>query len=68
MAEPVGYAVIRTKVATGRRDVVWQWSVDAPPHYGRGESWRKFYPDTEHYRYVLHAIDGEPVAEPAEVS
>jgi hypothetical protein len=63
---PVGYAVIRTRTVDGLRAVVWQWSSDAPPHYREDESWRKFYPETEHYSYALHAIEGTPVPEDAE--
>jgi hypothetical protein len=66
VAEPVGFAVIRTTVSSGKRAVVWTWSVDAPPLYRQGESWRKFYPSTEHYTYELHAIEGEPVVETVE--
>lgn len=63
MPEPVGFAVIRTKKSSGHRHVVFQWTTDAPPHYGRDETWRKMFPDTEHFAYTLHAIEGEPLAE-----
>lgn len=60
---PIGYAVVRTRTVDGLRAVVWQWSVDAPPHYREDESWRKFYPSTERYSYSLHAIQAEPVVD-----